>query len=275
MVDSATNMLGTSSIPLIAGGLLPLGQAGGISQTPQELFQQIFLVFTGLGTLVGIVVTSYMLWKAYKYRYGTGRGAAADDDKKVVRPQLGEIPGGSGGGRKLFLSFGISAVIVLSLIVWTYSALLYVETTPEEQEPDLTVEVVGEQFAWQFHYPNGYTSYNELVLPEGAMVELEVSTADVFHNFGIPAFRAKADAMPGHTTDTWFVADEQGTYQAHCYELCGSGHSGMDAEVRVVSQEEYEQWLAENSDDGNTSASLDADASASLIDATAVAGGGA
>ncbi len=249
-------MLGTLSSLLAAGGWALLGQAGGVSQTPEALFQQIFVVFTILGTLVGVVVIGYTLLNAYKYRDGTGRGAAADDDKKVVRPEPGQIPTGSGGGKKLFLSFGISAVIVLSLIVWTYSALLYVENTPEQVDPDVTVEVVGEQFAWQFHYPNNVSTYNEMVVPEGAMVYLEVQSADVFHNFGIPQFRTKADAMPGHTTDTWFVADEQGTFDAICYELCGAGHSGMRAEVRVVSQSEYEQWLAENSDsDSGASAS--------------------
>jgi len=273
-------MLGILSSLLTAGGWFPVGQAGGVSQTPEALFQQIFTVFVVLGSLVGIVVIGYMLYNAYKYRAGTGRGAEADDSKKVTRPEPGQIPTGSGGGKKLFLSFGISAVIVLSLIVWTYSALLFVETTPEQQESDLTVEVVGEQFAWQFHYPNGETSVNEMVVPEGAMVELEVSTADVFHNFNIPKFRTGADAMPGHTLETWFVADERGNFTAECREICGAGHSGMNAQVRVVSQEEFEEWYGgsasgSNGGAGNGTASNASGANADLRTAATIGGVGA
>lgn len=220
----------------------------GLPRTPAELFNNIYVVFVLLGTLVGVVVVAYMLKNAWVYRDGTGNGEKAD----VKRPELGELPSGSGGGRKLFLSFGISAVIVLSLIVWTYSALLYVEDTP--QEPDLEVDVVGEQFAWTFQYENGAETINEFRVPNGSLVKINVQSADVFHNFGIPKFKVKADAMPGHTTSSWFVPDELGTTMAHCYELCGAGHSGMDAEVIVMEQGEFDDWYesAGTDEGGNT-----------------------
>lgn len=227
-------MLPTS--PVFGGRLLPVGSTAGLPRSPTEQFWEIFLVFVVLGTIVGIVVTGYLLWKAYKYREASGNG----DDADVARPQLGEIPGGAGGGKKLFLSFGISAVIVLSLIVWTYSALLYVEDAP--QDPDFVVEVTGEQFSWQFEYPNGETTLNELRLPANQVVQLDVTASDVFHNFGIPAYAVKADAMPGRTTSRWFTTEQIGTFDAHCYELCGSGHSGMDAEVMVMEQSAFNEW---------------------------------
>ncbi len=227
----------------------------GIPRTPAALFDNIYLVFTVLGTLVGVVVIAYMLKNAWVYRDGTGNGEKADVD----RPELGELPSGSGGGRKLFLSFGISAVIVLSLIVWTYSALLYVEETP--REPDIEVDVVGEQFAWTFQYPNGHESINELRVPNGTLVKLNIQSSDVFHNFGIPKFKVKADAMPGHTTSAWFVADERGTTMAHCYELCGAGHSGMDAEVTVMEPDAYEEWYANTNGTASSSNESATDAS--------------
>jgi len=228
----------TLALSLAIGGLpLPVGSAAGLPRSPADQFGEIFLVFAGLGTLVGIVVIGYTLLNAYKYRRGSGNG----EKKDVVRPELGEKPGGGGGGKKLFLSFGISAIIVLSLIVWTYSALLYVENAPEE---DITIEVEGEQFSWRFIYPNGETTFNELRLPKDQVVKLEVTSTDVFHNFGIPDFRVKADAIPGQTTEKWFIPDETGTVQAHCYELCGAGHSGMDADVIVMEQGEFEDWYA-------------------------------
>jgi cytochrome c oxidase subunit 2 len=247
-------MLPTS--PVFGGRLLPVGSTAGLPRSPTDQFWEIFLVFNVLGTIVGVVVISYLLWKVYKYRDGSGHG----DDADVARPVLGEIPGGAGGGKKLFLSFGISAIIVLSLIVWTYSALLYVEDAP--QDPDITVEVTGEQFAWQFEYPNGETTFNELRLPANQVVQLDVTASDVFHNFGIPEYAVKADAMPGHTTTRWFTTEKVGTFHAHCYELCGSGHSGMDAEVIVMEQSEFNEWY-----NGNSQASVDASAATAGGDA--------
>lgn len=233
---------------LLQGGLVPRGSR-------VVVFQEIYWVFLILGTLVGVVVIGYMFQKAYRYR---ASAAPPADDDKVDRPQLGELPTGSGGGRKLFVSFALSAIIVISLITWTYFTLLYVEgnvasgqaaAAPGAQQQvdsydQLRVKVVGYQFGWRFVYPNGHVSDGTLRLPEGAEVQLAVTSEDVFHNFGIPAFRVKTDAIPGQTTRTWFVADEVGTYSAQCYELCGSGHSYMTAEVVVMPPEEFGSWYA-------------------------------
>lgn len=217
----------------IHGGLRVLAQAGGVSQTPAEIFDLVFLIFLVLGTLVGIVVIAYIMYNAYKYRVGEEEDLETDSG-----PSIGELPTGSGGGRKLFLSFGISALIVLSLIAWTYGLLTAVEDTPEA---DIEVDVIGHQFSWEFIYPNG-ESESTLRVPQDEVVVLNVTSADVFHNIGIPAFGMKTDAIPGSTATTWFVAEETGTYMAHCYELCGGGHSGMDAEVIVMEQDSYQSW---------------------------------
>jgi len=212
------------------------------------VFQQIYGVFLVLGTIVGIVVTVYMVWKAWKYRAGAEHG---DDDG---RPELGELPSGGGGGRKLFLSFSLSAVIVVSLISWTYFTLLYVENPePVQDEEPMTVEVTGHQFFWEFVYPNGHSTQGELVVPEDRRIRLEVTSADVFHNFGIPELRAKADAIPGQRTSTWFLAEETGTYQANCYELCGRGHSDMNAQVVIMENGEFYDWYeSEATDESET-----------------------
>lgn len=207
--------------------------------TQVRLFEEIFLVFLVLGTIVGVVVVTYTLYNAYKYRErGTERGDG------VERPSLGELPTGEGGGRKLFVSFLISAVIVIGLIAWTYGALLYVEAGPEEQGTDdnLDVNVVGYQFAWDFEYPNGHTETDELRVPADRVVTLTVTSEDVWHTFGIPDLRVKADAIPGQTTETWFIAEDPGEYEVWCFELCGVGHSGMEADVIVMEPDEFEEW---------------------------------
>jgi cytochrome c oxidase subunit 2 len=237
-----------------------LAGVGGI-RAPAEVFEQIFLVFLALGTLVGTVVITYTLYNAYKYRYRED----ADPIPESKRPQLGELPEGGGKGKKLFLSFGLSAVIVLSLVAWTYGALVMVEDGPSAQvdgEYDsLDVDVEGYQFGWEFQYPNGHVEDTQaggkLYVPVDSVVNLSVTSQDVHHNFGIPELRIKSDAIPGQTTDAWFVAEETETYEAACYELCGQGHSYMGAEVVVMEEDEFQEWYqsTNGTEDGNTEAS--------------------
>lgn len=225
--------------------------AAGDIRSPLEVFDEIFQVFLVLGTAIGIIVIIYILYHAYKYRDGSGNGEKADID----RPQLGEIPTGGGDGKKLFVSFSISAVIVLSLLIWTYGWLMYVDTGPAEAQDDaLEITIEGYQFGWEFQYPNGYTAQNELRLPEDEVVQLTVTSRDVFHNFGIPALRVKTDALPGEENDIWVVAEDAGTYEAVCYELCGAGHSYMTAEVIVMEPDAYDEWLSNAGEETNASA---------------------
>ncbi|MBX0322911.1 cytochrome c oxidase subunit II [Halomicroarcula sp. F13] len=231
---------------------------GGDVRAPADVFNSIFEVFLVLGTAVGVLVVTYTLYHAIKYRETAGEDPYAD---KVERPSMGEMPTGGSGGRKVFYSFGISAIIVVSLIAWTYSSLAYVEDGPTiEGEEDITVQVEGFRFGWAFIYPNGHET-STLKVPRNRVVRLEVTSRDVFHNFGIPELRVKTDAIPGQTTDAWFTTSETGTYQAKCYELCGSGHSVMVSPVEVLPQDEYQSWYAgtngtENGSSNQTAASV-------------------
>lgn len=264
----------------LSSGLLQ-AQSGDDLATRVDVFDEVFLVFVGLGTIVGIIVTAYLLHKAYKYRAGNG-----EDEADIERPTLGELPSGADkGGKKLFLSFALSAIIVISLIGWTYGLLLYVETGMAEQpeEETVDVEVIGFSFGWDFVYHDddripadeaealieehgeqavlealrdddlesldegvdtNLETTNEMTIPTDrpVMIEATAPESDVWHNFGIPELRVKADAMPGETTETWFIAEEEGTYLAECFELCGVGHSVMEADVHAVSEEEFQDW---------------------------------
>src|SRR6056297_401042 len=149
-----------------------------MQQTRVDVFESIFTVFLGLGTLVGIIVVAYTLYNAYKYRDSD----TADDDKD--RPSLGELPTGGKGGKKLFLSFGISAVIVISLVIWTYGMLLYVEDPGgDSAQESIEVEVTGEGFAWFYEYDNGIEATSTLRVPAEERVWLQVTSGDVWHAF--------------------------------------------------------------------------------------------
>jgi len=231
-----------------------------------EVFGEIFSVFLVIGTLVGVVVVGYTLYHAYRGR-DTGQSGGGDgDESKFEAPVVGELPTGQSGGKskKLFLSFGLSAVVVISLVAYSYFLLLYVEEGPsQEVEGDaaqqLEVRVVGIQFGWEFHYPNGAETFNELRVPQGEVVRLTVTSDDVWHNFGIPAMRVKADAIPGQEQKTWLIANETGTHTANCYELCGRGHSDMNAQVVIMENGEFYDWYESEATNKSETESTPAD----------------
>lgn len=249
-------VVATEGLPirlLQAGGIVPTGTRG-------DVFEQIYWAFTILGTIVGIVVIGYMLYIASKYRDDGGETKADD------RPEIGELPTGGGKGRKLFVSFALSAIVVISLIIWTYGTLLYVENAVAQdqigQDDDvLDVTVVGYRFGWTFAYEGGNETLEVgeqtwenvtvigddeepiLRLPAGEKIRLTVTSRDVFHTFGVPELRTKTDAIPGQVTTTWIEASDSGhTYKAKCYEICGSGHSYMTAPVETMTKTEFGNW---------------------------------
>ncbi len=274
-------MKGTGSTLSSALRHTPIAQ---VDQTQSEVFENLYDVFLVLGTIVGVLVIAYTVYNAYKYkteikdaegRYDIKETDPEDDEYDVARPRRGEIPTGQGkgGGKKLFMSFGLSAILVLGLIIYSYSLLLYVEDTSANHEDALEVDVEGFQFGWEYEYAGGlhsddysidtdnFDSVDEeadeypFVVPKGEVIQLNVTSQDVFHNYGIPEFRAKTDSMPGQYTETWFQADQTGVFDANCYELCGQGHSNMKGDVVVLEPEEFEEWYL--SQDGTEESDLD------------------
>jgi cytochrome c oxidase subunit 2 len=250
--------------------------AAQVSRDQVDVFNDIFVVFLALGTVVGIVVISYILYNVNKYRTDSSASEGeydveeeAVDESDVSRPRLGEIPTGTGkgGGKKLFMSFALSAVIVLSIVLFAYWNLLYVEGTPNNEdamEVDVEAGFDGNKYSYQYTYPSGETS-DTLVVPEGQVVELNVTSCDpsecpeengkgnVWHTWTSPDLKASTDAIPGQYTQTWFQADSTGIYEVQCRELCGQGHSGMNYDedddkgyVEALSTDEFEQWCTDN-----------------------------
>lgn len=214
-------------------------------RTQAEVFSEIFFVFLVIGTIVGVVVVVYTLYHVYKYR-DTGEGSEGFNP-----PQLGELPTGqdSDKSKKLFMSFGLSAVIVISVVVYSYTLLLYVESGPAseietEGDANMEIQVSGFRFGWEFIYPNGQSEFNTMRVPAGEdqVIRLQVTSTDVWHNFGSSELRIKADAIPGETEQEWFIADEPGTYTVECYELCGAAHSQMTGEIIVMQPDEFNEW---------------------------------
>jgi cytochrome c oxidase subunit 2 len=97
---------------------------------------------------------------------------------------------------------------------------------------------------WKIQHPEGVREINELHVPVGKPVRLYLGSEDVIHDFFVPAFRVKMDAVPGRMTSLWFTATEVGTYHIFCAQYCGTKHSGMIGSVIVMPPQDYEAWLA-------------------------------
>ena len=110
----------------------------------------------------------------------------------------------------------------------------------------MDVYVVGKQWMWKFQHETGQREINELHIPVGRKIKLIMTTEDVIHDVYIPAFRTKADVVPGRYSTLWFEATKPGKYHLFCAEYCGLNHSGMGGYVYVMPQTEFDGWLGGN-----------------------------
>jgi cytochrome c oxidase subunit 2 len=170
-------------------------------------------------------------------------------------------------------------LILVALAIPSFQLLTHQLTPPAN--PDLTVKAVGYQWYWGYEYQDeselsyesvliGREKYsdpdaakeeraeygkedeekypyllavdNELVVPVNKTIRVLVTAADVIHDFALPAFGLKIDAVPGRTNETWFRAEKEGLYYGQCSELCGKDHAFMPIAIRVVSEEQFAEW---------------------------------
>ena len=149
------------------------------------------------------------------------------------------------------------------MAVPSFKILYKQDTIPKA---DLTIKAIGYQWYWGYEYPDEniiFDSYmieekdlkanqprllavdNEVVVPVGKVVKVLITANDVLHAWALPSFGVKRDAVPGRINETWFKAEKVGTYYGQCSELCGIKHAFMPIAVKVVSEDEYEEWLSE------------------------------
>ena len=157
----------------------------------------------------------------------------------------------------------IPCLILIVIAVPSFKILYKQDTIPKA---DLTIKAIGYQWYWGYEYPDEnivFDSYmieekdlkanqprllavdNEVVVPVGKVIKVLITANDVLHAWALPSFGVKRDAVPGRINETWFKAEKEGTYYGQCSELCGIKHAFMPIAVRVVSNEEYQEWLSE------------------------------
>jgi len=157
----------------------------------------------------------------------------------------------------------IPCLILIVMAVPSFKILYKQDTIPKA---DLTIKAVGYQWYWGYEYPDEniiFDSYmieekdlradqprllavdNEVVVPVNKVVKVLITANDVLHAWALPSFGVKRDAVPGRINETWFKAEKEGTYYGQCSELCGIKHAFMPITVKVVSEEDYQEWLSE------------------------------
>ena len=157
----------------------------------------------------------------------------------------------------------IPCLILIVMAVPSFKILYKQDSIPKA---DLTIKAIGYQWYWGYEYPDEniiFDSYmieekdlkenqprllavdNEVVVPVNKVVKVLITANDVLHAWALPSFGVKRDAVPGRINETWFRAEKEGTYYGQCSELCGIKHAFMPITVKVVSEEDYQEWLSE------------------------------
>lgn len=134
---------------------------------------------------------------------------------------------------------------IVSMTIFLGGAYVFFNQYTPPQDA-MEIYVVGKQWMWKLQHNTGQREINELHIPVNTKVKLTMTTEDVIHSFFVPAFRTKADVVPGRYTYLWFEATKPGKYHLFCAEYCGLNHSGMGGWIYVMEQKDYDNWLAGN-----------------------------
>ncbi len=134
---------------------------------------------------------------------------------------------------------GVPSLAVAAIFFYGYTVWENMRTVPKNAEE---INVTARQWLYQFQYPDGRKSINEVRVPVGQAVKFNLTSADVLHGFYLPAFRIKQDAVPGRYTYVWLRAANPGSYDIFCTQYCGVGHSQMRAKLIVMPRAQYQQW---------------------------------
>lgn len=131
----------------------------------------------------------------------------------------------------------------LAMLIFAWGAQLFFEAN-RPPAGAIEIQAIGKQWMWKFQHPEGKREINELHVPLGQPVRLNMISQDVIHSMFVPAFRVKRDVLPGSYGETWFEATKLGEYHLFCAEYCGTEHSRMRGRVVVMEPSDYQTWLA-------------------------------
>lgn len=195
-----------------------------IPGTPTET--NLFWYFIWASIAIFVVVVFFIAYYSIKYK------AKSQDE---TPPQLH-------GNRKVEISLlFLSTVIVAIFFVLTVNAMNTIQDIPKHPNPDL--RITGHQWWWEAHYPHsGVIASNEIHIPAGKKILLQVNSADVIHDWWVPKLGRKIDMFPGMDNYVWMYAPKPGTYLGTCSEFCGTQHAHMRIRVIAQNKKDFKKW---------------------------------
>jgi cytochrome c oxidase subunit 2 len=198
--------------------------------TPKgDAIVDLFVLEIVLATLVVAAVTAVTVFAMVRFR---------------DRPGAPEPPQIHGNTRLELAWTAAPALLLLVLYILTVRTMATVEAQPENE---LRVRVIAHQWWWEFEYPDlGVVTANELQVPVGQPVRLELESADVVHNYWIPQFGWKKDNTPNHVVPIHVTVDQPGVYDGSCNEFCGVQHAWMRVRAIATPPEQFQAWVARN-----------------------------
>lgn len=194
-----------------------------------------WVYLTVLGTIWGLVMAAVIVG-------ALRRRPAEMPDRPLAHPMTEKNV-----WRVIHTAIGLTVVILFALLLSDF----FIDRALSSPAPDnaLKIKLTAHQWWWEARYLGAKPSdtmvtANELHLPLGVPVEIELDSVDVIHSFWIPSLHGKRDLIPGHPTSTWFTPRKTGTYYGLCAEFCGLQHAHMRLAVTVESPEQFKQWYA-------------------------------
>ena len=227
----------------------------GVTELSREIYG-LHMLILWICVVIAVAVFGVMIYSIATFRKSKG-AVPADFDHNTKAEIIWTV---------------IPVLILVAMAVPAARTLVKIEDT---RGAELTVKVTGYQWKWQYDYVDDGVAFfstlssasnearqldsgvdvhqvenylldvdNPMVVPVNTKVRVLVTAADVIHNWWVPDFGMKKDAIPGYINELWFRADTVGTYRGQCAELCGRDHGFMPVVVKVVEQAEYDAWLA-------------------------------
>lgn len=251
VITGLTAMVLAGCAPEVRRGWLPGYEDGWVTNQTQRI-TDLWVGSWVAALIVGAITWGLIIWAVVVYR------KRKEDDTLPVQLRY-HVP--------LEVMYIVLPIFMIGVLFWfTARDMTAIEDTSET--PDLVVQVMGKQWAWDFNYVTDdvhSTSVHledvagtdpadlpTLYLPVDERVEIRLESRDVIHSFWVPAFLYKKDMIPGHPNKFQIVPTREGVYAGKCAELCGEHHAGMLFNVAIVSREEYDAQMQALRDAGNT-----------------------
>ncbi len=218
---------------LAAAGVLAGCKSPAFMQPASSISSKVthlYVIVLIMSALVFVLVEGLLLYNIFRYRKRPGDDTIPEQSYRNLRLEI--------------IWTAIPVLLVAVLFVLTIRTANSVAAPPPRPN-DLNLHITGHRWWWEFAYPDlGIVTANELHIPEGAVVQVDLDSVDVIHSFWVPQLAGKTDAIPGQTNHMWLTADETGEFRGHCAELCGLNHAYMRILVVVEPQEEFDAWVA-------------------------------